>query len=162
MGVAGSGKTTVGRGVANALRWPYYEADDFHSPENKSKMAKGMPLDDADRAPWLAAIRAKMDSCRASGQNAIFTCSALKSKYREALGRGSVLLVHLTGDFDTILARVQRRRGHYMKAEMVRSQFEALEAPADALTFDVTEPPAKIVEAIVARLKQIDASAAPT
>jgi len=79
MGVAGSGKTTIGRRVAAALGWPYFEADDFHSAANRAKMERGQPLDDADRAPWLAAIRAKMDECRATGTSAVFTCSALNS-----------------------------------------------------------------------------------
>jgi gluconokinase len=153
MGVAGSGKTTIGRRVAAVLGWPYFEADDFHPPENKIKMARGMPLDDSDRAPWLASIRAQMDACRAEGRSAVFTCSALKAKYRAVLDGADVVLVHLAGDIDTILARVSQREGHYMKAEMVRSQFEALEAPTHALTLDARLTPERIVAAIVDHLK---------
>src|ERR1019366_8134732 len=104
MGVAGSGKTTIGRMVAGALGWPYFEADDFHSPENKAKMSHGQPLNDTDREPWLACIRSKIDLCRSSGQNALFTCSALKEPYRRTLsiGQTDTLLVHLAGDVETI------------------------------------------------------------
>lgn len=155
MGVAGSGKTTVGRQVATALGWPYFEADDFHSNANKVKMGSGLALNDADREPWLASIRAKMDECRAAGQSAVFTCSALKEKYRATLGLGSpgLLLVHLTGDFDTILSRIDKREGHYMKADMLHSQFYVLEPPKDALTFDVKLPPDAIVQGILERVK---------
>lgn len=154
-GVAGSGKTTIGQRAAAALGWPYFEADDFHSAANKAKMAAGRPLDDADRAPWLAAIRAKMDEVRADGVSAVFTCSALKEKYRELLlaGADDVLTVYLSGDFNTILARVSRRKGHYMKADLVRSQFEALEPPQGALTFEVNQSPDEIVRKILAAVR---------
>ncbi len=154
MGVSGSGKTTIGRRVAAALDWPYFEADDFHSPANREKMARGEPLDDRDRAPWLAAIRAKMDACRGEGKSAVFTCSALKEEYRATLcGTASdVVLVFLHGSFEMIQARVAHRQGHFLKSELVRSQFETLEPPKDALTLDVASPPAEIVEQILARL----------
>lgn len=150
MGVAGSGKTTIGRRLAAELGWPYHEADDFHSAANKDKMGRGLPLDDHDRAPWLAAIRAAIDECLAAGRNAVFTCSGLKEKYRRVLmdGAPGVKLVYLACDFEMSLARVGRRRGHYMKADMVKSQFEALEVPADALTLDTKLSPDKIVASI--------------
>lgn len=154
MGVAGSGKSTVGRMLATDLGWPYFEADDFHPPANKEKMSRGLPLDDTDRAPWLSAIRSKIDDCRAAGQSAVFTCSALKEKYRAQLGIGApdITLVHLTGDIETILARVGRRQGHYMKAELVQSQFDALEIPADALSINIKLPPEEIVQAVLRKL----------
>lgn len=147
MGVAGSGKTTVGQGLATALGWPYFEADDFHPPANIAKMRRGEPLNDGDRAPWLAALRAKIDECLARGHSAVFTCSALKERYRRVLmdGAPAVRLVHLTGDFETLLARLQTRQGHFMKPEMLRSQFAALEAPAGALALDVALPLAEII-----------------
>jgi gluconokinase len=150
MGVAGSGKTTIGQRLARELGWPYHEADDFHSAANKDKMASGIPLDDYDRAPWLAAIRAAIDDSLAAGQSAVFTCSGLKEKYRRTLTEGApaVTLVYLATDFETSLARVGRRQGHYMKADMVKSQFEALEPPTDALTLDTKLPPEKIVAEI--------------
>jgi gluconokinase len=150
MGVAGSGKTTIGRRLAADLGWPYHEADDFHSAANKDKMARGIPLDDYDRAPWLASIRAAIDDCLAAGGSAVFTCSGLKDKYRRVLMEGApgVTLVYLATDLETSLARVGRRQGHYMKADMVKSQFEALEVPTDALTLDTRLSPEKIVAAI--------------
>jgi gluconokinase len=150
MGVAGSGKTTIGRRLAAELGWPYHEADDFHSAANKDKMARGIPLDDYDRAPWLASIRAAMDDCLAAGHSAVFTCSGLKDKYRRVLmdGAPGVSLVYLAIDLETSLARVGRRAGHYMKADMVHSQFAALEVPVDALTVDTRLPPEKILAEI--------------
>jgi gluconokinase len=150
MGVAGSGKTTIGRRLAAQLGWPYHEADDFHSAANKDKMSRGIPLDDYDRAPWLASIRAAMDDCLAAGGHAVFTCSGLKDKYRRVLmdDAPGVALVYLACDLETSLARVGRRQGHYMKADMVKSQFEALEVPADALTLDTKLSPDRIVATI--------------
>jgi gluconokinase len=150
MGVAGSGKTTVGRALAESLGWEYHEADDFHSPANKEKMGRGIPLNDDERAPWLAAIRAAMEACLAAGRPAVFTCSALKGQYREVLLKGlaGVALVHLTGDPALLLSRIQGRAGHYMKPEMLASQLATLEPPADALTLDVAQPPAELVAAI--------------
>ena len=152
MGVAGSGKTTVGRLLAAGLNWPYFEADDFHSAANKDKMSRGIPLTDDDRAPWLAAIRARIDECIAAHQSAVFTCSALKERYRKILkgNTSAITLVYLAGDPATIQARVNQREAHYMKANMVQSQFAALEVPADALTLDIQQPP----EALVAKIRQ--------
>lgn len=150
MGVAGSGKTVVGRQLATELGWPYFEADDFHSAVNKARMGQGTPLTDEDRAPWLAAIRAQIDSCLAAGQSAVFTCSALKQSYRDVLmtGAAAVKLIYLQGDAATIATRVGDRSGHYMKANMVESQFAALEPPTDALTLDIRATPAELVEKI--------------
>lgn len=151
MGVAGSGKTTLGRRLAAELGWEYHEADDFHSAANKDKMGRGLPLDDADRAPWLAAIRAAMDAALAAGRPAVFTCSALKARYRDVLLAGlsdRVALVHLTGDPALLLARLQGRAGHYMKPGMLDSQLAILEPPAGALTLDVAQPPDTLVASI--------------
>jgi gluconokinase len=150
MGVAGSGKTTIGKRLAAQLGWPYHEADDFHSAANKDKMGRGIPLDDYDRAPWLLAIRTAMDDCLAAGESAVFTCSGLKEKYRRVLmdGAPGVSLVYLATDLETSLARVGRRQGHYMKAEMVKSQFDALEAPQDALVIDTKLTPEQIIAEI--------------
>lgn len=155
MGVAGSGKTTLGRLLAARLGWTYYEADDFHSEANKDKMSRGIPLDDNDRAPWLAAIRAAMDAALAAHRPAVFTCSALKENYRRALLdglAGRVALVHLTGTRDLLLSRLKGRAGHYMKPAMLESQLAALEPPADALTLDIDHPPAELVAEIRRRL----------
>jgi len=151
MGVAGSGKTTIGRLLAAELGWPYHEADDFHSAANKAKMGRGESLDDADRAPWLAAIRAAIDDCVAHGRSAVFTCSALKASYRRALAGGlpAVSIVFLDGDRSLLQQRLQARAGHYMKAGMLESQFAILEPPAeDALTLNVRQEPAELVAEI--------------
>jgi gluconokinase len=114
-------------------------------------MARGEPLDDADRAPWLAAIRAAMAAALAAGRPAVFTCSALKAQYRRVLLdglAGPVALVHLTGDPALLLARLQGRAGHYMKPEMLASQLAALEPPADALVLDVAQPPEQLIAEI--------------
>jgi gluconokinase len=151
MGVAGSGKTTLGRLLAARLGWTYYEADDFHSEANKDKMSRSIPLDDSDRAPWLAAIRAAMDAALAARRPAVFTCSALKARYRDVLLTGlgdRVGLVHLTGSRNLLLSRLQGRAGHYMKPAMLESQLAALEPPADALTLDLDRPPAELVAGI--------------
>ncbi len=150
MGVAGSGKTTVGRALAAELKWEYFEADDFHPPANVAKMSRGEPLDDADRAPWLAAIRRKIDERLGGGRTGVFTCSALKAAYRRVLldRAAGIALVYLRGSPETIAQRVASREGHFMKAEMVRSQFEALEPPEDALTIETRSSPVEIVACI--------------
>ena len=147
MGVAGSGKTTVGRALAAALGWEFRDADDFHPPANIAKQAAGIPLDDADRAPWLAAIRAHLDEKLARGENAVVTCSALKEKYRAQLvaDPARVKLVHLTGSPALLAARIAGRTDHFMKPGMLASQLAALEPPRDALAVDIAEPPAKLV-----------------
>ena len=150
MGVTGAGKTTIGRLLSTELGWPCFDADDFHSSASRDKMSRGLPLDDTDRAPWLAALRERIDGCLAAGRSAVFICSALREKYRQTLmgGARTVSLVHLAGDLATIQARVNQREDHYMKAGMVQSQFDALEAPADALTLDIRQPPEALVTEI--------------
>jgi gluconokinase len=149
-GVAGTGKTTIGRQLAAELGWPYHEADDFHSSANKEKMGRGEPLDDSDRAPWLAAIRAAMDECRAAGRNAVFTCSALKASYRRVLldGAPDTALVFLSGDPAMLQTRLAQRSGHYMKPAMLESQLAILEPPGDALALDVRQTPEELVAKI--------------
>jgi gluconokinase len=147
MGVAGSGKTTVGQLLAAQLNWSFRDADDFHPPENVAKMSAGTPLNDHDRAPWLAAIRAHLAEKLARGEGAIVTCSALKERYRAVL-RGDapgVQFVHLTGSPELLAARIGGRQGHFMKPEMLPSQLAALEPPTDALAVDIAPPPAEIV-----------------
>jgi len=149
MGVSGSGKSTVGEKLAAELTWEFRDADDFHPPANVAKMSAGQPLDDADRAPWLAAIRAHIATRLARGENAVVTCSALRQAYRDAAipDTRRVLLVHLSGDYPLILERMQQRQ-HFMKPAMLQSQFETLEPPADALTLDISRPPEELVAAI--------------
>ncbi|MEM8930637.1 MAG: gluconokinase [Acidobacteriota bacterium] len=150
MGVSGCGKTTVGTRLARALDWAFLDGDDFHPPENVRKMAAGTPLDDEDRWPWLRAIRAEIDRRVAADQPAVIACSALKAAYREVLGRGASLRwVHLHGTFEQIAERLGRRQGHFMPPELLRSQFETLEAPDEAFVVDVQHPPDTLVDQIV-------------
>lgn len=150
MGVSGSGKTTVGQKLAGELGWNFADADEFHPPANIAKMSAGQPLSDEDRAPWLAAIRTYIATTLERGENAVVTCSALKEKYRRTViaEPAKVKIVHLAGDFNLILERLNRRTGHFMKPEMLRSQFETLEPPPDAFVADIAHSPDEIVAEI--------------
>lgn len=155
MGVSGSGKTTIGLQLAAELGWSFRDADDFHPPENVAKMSSGVPLTDEDRAPWLGSIRAHITAALDRGENAIVTCSALKEAYRAAAipDRKRVKVVHLTGDYDVILDRMNKREGHFMKPEMLQSQLATLQRPATALEIDVAKTPEAIVSDIREALK---------
>ncbi len=141
MGVSGSGKTTVGRRLASRLGFDFADADAYHPPENIAKMSRGTPLTDEDRRPWLARLRRLIEERASEGRSLVLACSALKASYRQELERAEpmarVHFVYLKGDFDTILDRMRARRGHYMRAAMLESQFRDLEEPADAVTVDV-------------------------
>jgi gluconokinase len=154
MGVAGSGKTTVGELLAKRLGWNFYDADAFHPAENIAKMANGTPLDDTDRAPWLTALRALISASLQENRPAVLACSALKESYRRHLleGHEGVQIVYLKGSYDLIWSRISLRAGHYMKPEMLRSQFEALEEPTNALSVDVSMPVNELVGEILNRL----------
>ena len=154
MGVSGSGKTTVGTRLADAMHCAYLEGDALHSPANVEKMSHGIPLTDADRAPWLAAIHARLLDSFRQGESLVVGCSALKRSYRSVLADGiPITWVYLKGSAALIRSRLQRRSGHYMKADMLASQFEALEEPSDALIVDVSQSPPAIVEQILAELR---------
>jgi gluconokinase len=154
MGVSGSGKTSVGQLLARRLGWTFFDADDFHPPANIEKMRSGIPLDDADRAPWLAALNGLLARTIGEGKHPVLACSALKEKYRRTLldGNRGIRIVYLRGDYGLIRRRMEERSHHYMKADMLRSQFEALEEPRNAVTVDIDRPPAEIVDRIVSRL----------
>jgi gluconokinase len=147
MGVAGTGKTTIGTLLGHELVWPFHDADDFHPPANVEKMRRGIPLTDADRDGWLAALRAFIDGLAGP---AVLACSALKAAYRDRLagGRDDVRFVHLTGDPALLRQRLEQRRGHYMPASLLDSQLATLEPPADAVTVDVAGTPEEIVATI--------------
>ena len=149
MGPAGSGKTTVGELLASQLSWDFADGDDFHPPANVAKMASGVPLTDEDRLPWLQSIRDAMQQWQAKGKSMVIACSALKRSYRELLGIGptgkDVKLVYLKGTYDQLLERLNSRKGHYMKEQMLASQLADLEEPTDAITIDITASPQQIV-----------------
>ena len=154
MGVSGSGKSTVGRLLAERLAWEFHDGDDLHPEENVRKMAAGTPLTDDDRRPWLERIGETMQECDAAGRNAVVACSALREAYRDYLLRQSpvVDLVFLQGRRDTILERMEKRSDHFMPADLLDSQFEALEEPRHAVVADVAKSPEEIVEHIVQQL----------
>ena len=160
MGVSGAGKTTVGELLAAALHAEFAEGDAFHPPENIDKMRRGIPLDDADRWPWLEILSAQIDRWLAAGRTVVLACSALKQSYRDVLakGRPGVRFVHLEGDKTLIRLRLDRRRGHYMPALLLDSQFAALEPPADAIAVDVTGTPEAITATI---MKMLDLTGPP-
>jgi carbohydrate kinase (thermoresistant glucokinase family) len=157
MGVSGSGKTTIGRALAQKLGWEFQEGDALHPPENVAKMHAGHPLDDKDRAPWLAAIAASIDDWRGRGESGVVTCSALKRRYRDVIigDRREVRLVYLSGTREVLAARLAGRQGHFMPATLLESQLETLEPPApdeNAVTISIDMPVKDIVEHIVATL----------
>jgi len=157
MGVCGSGKSTVGMMLAEKLGYSFFDADDFHPQENIDKMASGQPLNDDDRKPWLMRLNEKLKACYAEKNYAILACSALKQSYRDMLADGldEFCVVYLKGDYDTIYARMTTREDHYMGAQMLTSQFEALEEPTDALEVSVADEPEVIVANIAKQLKAV-------
>ena len=142
MGVSGCGKSSVGKLLAEKLGWDFYDADDFHPSINVKKMADGIPLDDSDRAPWLALLHELISSSLKQNQPGVLACSALKERYRQQLmeGNENIQLVYLKGSYELIWSRMSTRREHYMQPEMLQSQFDALEEPVNALTMDISGP----------------------
>jgi gluconokinase len=154
MGVAGSGKTTVGTMLADAMRCAFLDADSLHTAANIAEMSRGIPLTDADRAPWLAAIHARLLDSFFRGECLVVACSALKQAYRMVLAEGvPITWVYLKGPAALIQSRLQQRTGHYMQSAMLASQFDVLEEPSDALVVDISQPPATIVTQIIVRLR---------
>ena len=157
MGVASSGKTSLGERLAERLGWPFRDADSFHPPENVAKMAGGTPLNDDDRKPWLAAIAAWIDDLRAKGEHGIVTCSALKRAYRQVIvgDRPDVALVYLKGSRELIGRRMAARQHHFMPPALLDSQFAALEEPGEdekPLVVSVEDSKDAIVQDVVERL----------
>lgn len=154
MGVSGCGKSSVGRALAECLGWDFYDADDFHPPANIARMAAGTPLNDSDRVPWLAALHDLISSSLKADRPGVLACSALKERYRQQLmdGNEGVQIVYLKGSYDLIWSRMEKRTDHYMKPHMLKSQFDVLEEPADALTLDVSMPVDAIVQAVLSHM----------
>ena len=154
MGVSGSGKTTIGKILSYKTGYPFYDADDFHSPENKAKMNAGFPLTDVDRWPWLDSINNFVVEV-IKKHPVILGCSAVKKCYRERLSKSiedSCQWIFLEGDFNTILSRLNKRTGHFMPASLLQSQFDALEIPQNATRIDIRNSPEEIAETILANL----------
>ncbi|XP_038625860.1 probable gluconokinase isoform X1 [Tachyglossus aculeatus] len=175
MGVSGSGKSTVGSLLAAKLGWKFYDADDYHSEENRKKMGQGIPLDDQDRVPWLCCLHDILMRDLSSGQSVVLACSALKKMYRNILARGGdagtlkhdspgrkealpevkFLVAYLDGSFHVISSRLAQRKGHFMAPELLQSQFDTLEPPAAPENFlqisvenSVSEIVAEVEEAL--------------
>jgi gluconokinase len=157
MGVAGAGKTTVGKLLAGELGWDYAEGDELHPAANVAKMAAGHPLTDDDRWPWLALVRAWIDERVAAGRPGVITCSALKRAYRDALRNPYVAFVHLGGSREQLAARLGARRGHFMPAALLDSQLADLEPPGpdeQAITVDFAGTPAEQAASVVLALRR--------
>jgi gluconokinase len=155
MGVSGSGKTTVGKVLAQQLDWAYIDADDYHPAANVEKMHRGIPLTDEDRRPWLDAIRRRIDEARDRGENIVLACSALKHAYQEYLQREAPELIHyvyLSGSEELIRQRLAGRKGHFMNPQLLHSQFETLEPPDHALQVNIAPSPEIIAEEICHKL----------
>lgn len=155
MGVAGSGKTTIAKMLAETLDWKFSDADSFHPPANIEKMSQGIPLDDADRAPWLQAIRSAIEGWLEEERNVALACSALKAAYRQYLGcdQPQVRLVYLKGSFELLQSRLAQRPDHFMKQNLLQSQFDILEEPAEGIYVEASQPPELIVQQIRTNLR---------
>ena len=157
MGVAGSGKTTIGEKLAERLGWPYEDADKFHPRANVEKMSAGHPLTDEDRWPWLRAIADEIDRVCSRDGHVVIGCSALKRAYRDVLvhGRDDVRIVYLDGTQELIARRLKARKGHFMPPALLDSQFKALQPPGDdehPVTVSIDAPVEAIVDDIMRKL----------
>ncbi|MEA5508986.1 gluconokinase [Crocosphaera sp. UHCC 0190] len=151
IGVSGSGKTTIGQALSHQLGYPFYDADDFHPPENIAKMSQGIPLTDSDRLPWLTAIKDVIDQYQQREKGAVITCSALKQSYRNFLGKNTQALIwiYLKGSYEQILNRLENRQKHYMKSGMLLSQFQSLEEPENAMIININLSIEDIIQEII-------------
>jgi gluconokinase len=151
MGVSGSGKTTVGKLLAESLHWDFSDADDFHSPKNIEKMSLGIPLEDVDRIPWLLQLQTAIDTWLLENKNVVLACSALKLSYREMLCRDQeqMKIFYLKVSVQLLRERLKNRENHYMKADLLSSQLATLEEPQDAIVIDASQS----LEVIVSLIK---------
>lgn len=153
MGVAGSGKTLIGSSLAKSLGWRFVDADTFHPAANVEKMTRGIPLTDADREPWLCAMRQAISNWTQSGDNVVLACSALRRQYRERLSVGQdTKVIYLKGTFEVLYSRLCKRRNHFMKPAMLTSQIADLEEPENGITIDISQSPEQIVAEIMGQL----------
>jgi carbohydrate kinase (thermoresistant glucokinase family) len=149
MGVSGSGKTTIGRLLAEQLGKPFYDADDFHSAQNKQKMAAGEPLTDHDREPWLQAVAALLSECEYRG-GIVLACSALKESYRKVISEAAnVEWVFLHGEEQLLQKRLLERKGHFISPALLASQLAILEEPDYGIHINIAMAPDEIIEQIV-------------
>jgi gluconokinase len=153
MGTTGAGKTTIGTMLAAQLKWEFADADTFHPPANIDKMSHGIALNDADRAPWLEAMRNAILEWIAAGKNVVLACSALKRAYRDELRPSpQVKIVYLKGNYALFAERIRHRHGHFAGEQILAGQFADLEEPEDAITIDAAQNPEQIVAEICKQL----------
>jgi gluconokinase len=154
MGVAGSGKTSVGLRLSEILGWKFFDGDDFHSQENIVKMSQGIPLDDTDRNAWLDSLKELIRQQSHQGNSILLACSALKRKYRDQLCNNNheVIFVYLKGNYDLIFSRIKDRSNHYMDGGMLQSQFKDLEEPNEAIVVSIDQDLDSIVDQILQNL----------
>ena len=160
MGVAGSGKSTLGKALAEQLDWKFLDADDFHPLENVAKMSAGIPLTDSDRTPWLDSLNRQLTSILAESHNPVLACSALKQEYRAQLmmGLNGIVVIYLKGSYELIRSRLLARESHFMKETMLQSQFEALEEPEAAVVLNVSMPVDQMLETIFTKYPSLERS----
>ena len=158
MGVSSIGKTTIGRLLAARTEWKFEDADNYHSKENRQKMAAGIALTDADRGPWLTSLHERMVQYREKGESAIFACSALKQEYREVLAGGfaekEMRFVYLHAPSALIRERMKARHHPYMNPDLLESQLATLEIPFDAWSVSVAGSPEEAAAEILTKLRE--------
>ena len=162
MGVCGSGKTSVGLALASHFNCRFVDGDDLHPRVNIEKMASGQPLNDEDREPWLTRINDVVYSLKMRSAAGVIVCSALKKKYRDHIRQGNdnVCFLHLYGSFDTIIERMHKRSGHYMKEDMVKSQFDTLQFPGDdekdVINVDITPSLDEVIATSIKAVEELE------
>jgi gluconokinase len=151
MGVSGSGKTTIGKQLSCHLHYHFYDSDNFHPPENIQKMSQGIPLDDKDRQPWLLSLSHLINNLQQNNKNAVIACSSLKKSYRKSLQGNyqDLAWIYLKGSFEQILERLDKRKEHFMKSQMLKSQFKDLEEPENAIIIDIASTTEKIIKQVL-------------
>ena len=154
MGVTGVGKTTIGSALAEKLGCAFEDADKYHPAANIEKMSHGIPLTDADRMPWLEAMHTMLEGYQAGGRSVVLACSALRESYRGILGKDlAVTWIYLKGSPEVIRERIEERHGHFAKEDLLKSQFDTLEEPADAMIVNADGTPEEILRDILSRLQ---------
>jgi len=157
MGVTGTGKSTIAKALAERTGWAFAEGDEYHSAANVAKMKSGVPLNDTDRAPWLAALHDVLLGWQTHGQSGVMTCSALKESYRATLSDGidkaNFRFILLEVPKDVLSERLQHRPGHFMNPALLDSQLATLEMPADAMRVNANRPPGAVVDDIAQQLR---------
>lgn len=156
MGVSGSGKSTVGKAISEKLSIKFFEGDEYHPAENVEKMKTGTPLNDEDRLPWLMCLKKIIEEALAKKESIVISCSALKQAYRNILKvNDEVKFIYLKGSYDMIEQRMKARTNHFFKPGLLKSQFDALEEPVDALNVDISDSTGAVVAEVISKITLI-------